>query len=80
MSSPNGDSLTARKFSLDFKFRYFTNGNVANFKFGLLLLDFSKYLNDSLYVIEIQKSNLYTININKLGQIAELNSVNIFIQ
>ena len=80
MSSPDGDSLTSRKFSLDFKFCYFPNGNVANFKFRLLLIDFSRYLNDSLYVIEIQKLNLYTINTNNLGQISELNSVNIFIQ
>ena len=39
---------TGRKFSSEFRSRYFTNDKFAKFK-HCLSLDFSTYLNDSLY-------------------------------
>ena len=50
---------TGRKFSLEFKFRYFTNGKFAIFKFRLLV--YFRNLSMIGNIIEIQKSKFANI-------------------
>ena len=73
-------AYTERKFSLEFQFHYFANGNSLNLNSAYYYVFSNLFM--MAYITEIQKSKLVIlnlVNLTNLSQIAKFNSVHILI-